>query len=298
MLIAVVVAGPLLALPASFIGEGEAFSQIARTLLPRALQNSLLLAIGVGGGTLIVGGGLAFLVSFFDFPGRRWLEWALVLPMAIPAYVLVFVLLGQYGLASPLQTNILGDGLQLPWLRSLPGAILVLTGVLYPYVYILGRSAFLGQSRQTLEVARSLGRSYPRAVWEVAIPAARPALAAGVALTIMEALADFGAVNLLGVQALTSAIYRVWYGAFDRDAALAAGDRALGPRARDARDRALAAGSGALPPGAEPGRCGDPRAAAGVEALARACPGLRAPRRGVRAPRRPARGVVGGDDRR
>ena len=220
VLIAALVALPLLALPASFIGGGEAFSQIARTLLPRALANSLLLAVGVGGGTLIVGGGLAFVVSFFDFPGRRWLEWALVLPMAMPAYVLVFVLLGQYGLASPLQTNLLGDGLQLPWLRSLPGAILVLTCVLYPYVYILGRSAFLGQSRQTLEVARSLGRSYPRAVWEVAIPAARPALAAGVALTIMEALADFGAVNLLGVQALTSAIYRVWYGAFDQDAAL------------------------------------------------------------------------------
>ena len=82
VLIAVLVAGPLLALPASFVGEGEAFSQIARTLLPRALQNSLLLATGVGAGTLIVGGGLAFLVSFFDFPGRRWLEWALVLPMA------------------------------------------------------------------------------------------------------------------------------------------------------------------------------------------------------------------------
>ena len=98
--------------------------------------------------------------------------------------------------------------------------ILVLTLVLYPYVYVLGRSAFLGQSRQAIEAARSLGRTYGQAVRQVALPLARPALAAGAALAVMEALADFGAVNLLGVQALTSAIYRVWHGAFDQDAAL------------------------------------------------------------------------------
>ena len=96
----------------------------------------------------------------------------------------------------------------------------MLTAVLYPYVYLLGRSAFLGQSRQALEVARTLGRGYGRAVWSVAVPLARPALAAGAALAAMEALADFGAVNLLGYQTLTDAIYRVWYGAFDEAAAL------------------------------------------------------------------------------
>jgi iron(III) transport system permease protein len=106
------------------------------------------------------------------------------------------------------------------WIRSPVGAVLVLTGVLYPYVYVLGRSAFLGQSRHDLEAARSLGLSYRNAVWRVAVPLARPALAGGVALAVMEALADFGAVDLLGVQALTSAIYRTWYGAFDQDAAL------------------------------------------------------------------------------
>ena len=218
--IAVVIVGPLLALPASFLGEGKAFDQIASVLLPRALGNSALLAVGVGVGTLVIGGGLALLVSFYDFPGRRWLDWALVLPMAMPGYVLVFVVLGQYDLASPLQSSLFGGGLRIAGIRSPLGAICILTAVLYPYVYVLGRSAFLGQSRQTLEAARSLGNTYGQSVRRVALPLARPALAAGAALAVMEALADFGTVDLLGVQALTSVIYRVWNGAFDQAAAL------------------------------------------------------------------------------
>jgi len=218
--VALLVVGPLVALPASFIGGSEVFDEIARTLLPSALRNSLLLGLGVGVGTLLIGGGLAVLVSFYDFPGRRWLDWALVLPMAMPAYVLVFVVLGQYGLASPLHSNLLGGGLRIPGLRTPAGAIVILTAVLYPYVYVLGRSAFLGQSRQALEAARCLGRTYGQAVRQVAVPLARPGLAAGASLAVMEALADFGTVDLLGVQALTSAIYRVWYGTFDEDSAL------------------------------------------------------------------------------
>jgi len=220
MAVAAIVAGPLVALPASFVGGGEAFDQIARDLLLEALRTSVLLGLGVGVCTLVVGGGLALLISFYDFPGRRWLDWALVLPMAMPGYVLVFVVLGQYGLATPLQTNLFGEGLRIPGIRSPIGAVVVLTGVLYPYVYVLGRSAFLGQSRQSIEAARSLGLTYGQAIRRVALPLARPALAAGAALAVMEALADFGAVDLLGVQALTSAIYRVWYGAFDQAAAL------------------------------------------------------------------------------
>lgn len=220
VVVAVVIVGPLVALPASFVGQDQAFDEIARTLLPRALTTSLVLGVGVGAGTLLVGGGLAVLLSFWDFPGRRVLDWALVLPMAMPAYVLVFVVLGQYGTATPLQSNLFGDGLQLPWIRSRAGAIAVLTAVLYPYVYVLGRSAFLGQSRQALEAARSLGCSYGRAVRRVGLPLARPALAAGAALAVMEALADFGTVDLLGVQALPAAIYRVWNGAFDQAAAM------------------------------------------------------------------------------
>jgi iron(III) transport system permease protein len=211
--VAALVALPLLALPAAFIGQGDALDQIAASLLPDALRASLVLAAGVGAGTLALGGALAALVSFFDFPGRRWLDWALVLPMAMPAYVLVFVLLGQYDAAGLL-------GVQLPDVRTTAGTITVLTLVLYPYVYVLARSAFLGQSRQALEAARTLGLSHAAAVRRVALPLARPALAAGVALAVMEALADFGAVNLLNYRALTDAIYRVWYGAFDQTAAL------------------------------------------------------------------------------
>jgi iron(III) transport system permease protein len=221
VLVAVLVAGPLLVLPASFVTDAGAFDQIGADLLPEALRASAVLAAGVGAGTLLLGGGLAALVSFYDFPGRRWLDWALVLPLAMPAYVLVFVLLGQYDADSPLQRamrDVLGAGL--PEVRSTGGAITVLTLVLYPYVYVLGRSAFLEQSRDTFEAARSLGLSHARAIGRLALPLARPALAAGAALAVMEALADFGAVNLLNYRAMTDAIYRVWYGAFDQAAAL------------------------------------------------------------------------------
>ena len=220
---AVVVAGPLIALPASFVTDPSAFTDIASELLPQALEASLVLALGVGVGTVVLGGALAALVSFYDFPGRRWLDWALVLPLAMPAYVLVFVLLGQYDASSTLQRAlraVLGDGFQLPEIRSAPGAIAVLTLVLYPYVYVLGRAAFLDQSRETFEAARTLGMRHAGAIRRVALPMARPALAAGAALAVMEALADFGAVNLLNYRAMTDAIYRVWYGAFDQTAAL------------------------------------------------------------------------------
>jgi iron(III) transport system permease protein len=210
--VAALVVAPLLVLPASFVGEGEALDSIAADLLPDALRATLVLAAGVGVGTLLLGGSLAALVSFYDFPGRRWLDWALVLPLAMPAYVLVFVLLGQYDAAAL--------GIRLPELRSTGGTIAVLTAVLYPYVYVLARSAFLGQSRQALDAARTLGHSHGAAVRRVALPLARPALAGGVALAVMEAMADFGAVNLLNYRALTDAIYRVWYGAFDQAAAL------------------------------------------------------------------------------
>jgi iron(III) transport system permease protein len=210
--VAALVVAPLLVLPASFLGQGEALDSIAASLLPEALRNSLVLAAGVAVGTLVLGGSLAALISFYDFPGRRWLDWALVLPMAMPAYVLVFVLLGQYDAAA--------IGVPLPELRSTGGTIAVLVLVLYPYVYVLARSAFLGQSRQAFEAARTLGYSHGAAVRRVALPLARPALAGGVALAVMEALADFGAVNLLNYRALTDAIYRVWYGAFDQAAAL------------------------------------------------------------------------------
>ncbi|HEU0025056.1 MAG TPA: iron ABC transporter permease [Thermoleophilaceae bacterium] len=204
VLVAVLVAGPLLVLPASFLTDPGALGEIADSLLPEALKASLVLAGGVGAGTLLLGGSLAALVSFYDFPGRRWLDWALVLPLAMPGYVFTLFVLG----------------LDVPGVRSPLGAVCVFTLVLYPYVYLLARSAFLSQSRTLFEAARGLGMSRGRAIVKVGLPLARPAIFGGVALALMEALADFGTVNLLGVRTFTDAIYRVWFLAFDREAAM------------------------------------------------------------------------------
>jgi len=210
--LALLVAGPLLALPASFVTAPSALADFS-ALLPGAARATVVLLLGVGAGTLVLGTGLAALIAFCEFPGRRWLEWGLVLPLAMPGYVFTLFALG------------LSDGLGWSWLdvRSPAGAIAVFTLVLYPYVYLLARSAFLAQGGDLLEAARGLGLSRGRAIVKVAIPLARPAIFGGVALALMESLADFGTVNLLGLQTFTNAIYKVWYGAFDRDAALQLG---------------------------------------------------------------------------
>ena len=137
---------PLLALPASFIGESGAFDQISRTLLPDALRNSVYLALGVGVGTLLARGRARAAGVVLRLPGRRVLDWALVLPLAVPGYVLVFVVLGQFGSATPFQSSLFGDGLQIPGIRTPTRRGGDPVAVLYPYVYVLGRSAFLGQS--------------------------------------------------------------------------------------------------------------------------------------------------------
>jgi iron(III) transport system permease protein len=226
-----VVVVPLLVLPLSLLDRTDSWDEVVADILPEALLNSVVLALGVAAGALVLGTALAVLVSFYEFPLRRTLEWALVLPLAMPAYILTFVLLGQYDAGSPVQRAVhavFGNDADLPELRTTGGAILILTLVLYPYVYLLARTAFVTQSRGPLEVARSLGHSQLGAIWRVALPLARPAIAAGAALAMMEALADFGTVNLLNYQALTDAIYRVWYGAFDRQAALQLGAVLLG----------------------------------------------------------------------
>jgi iron(III) transport system permease protein len=206
---ALLVAGPLIGLPLSFIGgRGDAFTKFSG-LLPEALWSTALLLVGVGVGTLVLGTGLAALVTFCDFPARALIEWLLVLPLAVPGYVFTLFALGVLPAWSPL--------------RSAFGAICVFTLVLYPYVYLLARSAFLAQSRTLVEAARGLGLSGRSALLRVAVPLARPAIFGGVALALMEALADFGTVNLLGVHTFTDAIYRVWFLGFDRDAAMQLG---------------------------------------------------------------------------
>jgi iron(III) transport system permease protein len=197
------VAGPLVGLPLSFVFAPGALAEFSG-FLPEAVAATAALLLGVGIGTLVVGTALAALVSFFEFPGRRWIEWALVLPLAMPGYVFTLFALG----------------LDVPGIRSTLGAVCVFTLVLYPYVYLLARAAFLSQSRTLLEAARGLGLSRARAILRVGLPMAWPAILAGTALALMEALADFGTVNLLGVRTFTDAIYRVWFNAFDRDAAM------------------------------------------------------------------------------
>jgi iron(III) transport system permease protein len=206
---ALLVAGPLIGLPIAFVtGEASAFTRFSG-LLPEALGSTALLLAGVGAGTLVLGTALALLVSFCDFPGRSWIEWALVLPLAVPGYVFTLFALGVLDAWGPLRSSL--------------GAICVFTLVLYPYVYLLARSAFLAQSRTTVEAARGLGLSRRAAILRVAVPMARPAILGGVALALMEALADFGTVNLLGVPTFTDAIYRVWFLGFDREAAMQLG---------------------------------------------------------------------------
>jgi iron(III) transport system permease protein len=203
VLAALLVVGPLIALPLSFVVAPGGLAEFSG-FVPEALRDTAILVAGVGTGTLLLGTGLALLVSFCDFPGRAWIEWALVLPLAMPGYVFTLFALG----------------LDVPGVRSPLGAVAVFTLVLYPYVYLLARAAFLSQSRTLLEAARGLGLSRRQALARVGLPLARPAILGGVALALMEALADFGTVNLLGVRTFTDAIYRVWFGALDRDAAL------------------------------------------------------------------------------
>jgi len=201
--LAALVAAPLVGLPLSFIFAPGGLTKFSG-LVPEAVVATAMLVVGVGAGTLVLGTALAALVSFCDFPGRSWIEWALVLPLAMPGYVFTLFALG----------------LDVPGLRSLLGAVCVFTLVLYPYVYLLARAAFLAQSRTLLEAARGLGLSRRAAIVRVGLPLARPAILGGAALALMEALADFGTVNLLGVRTFTDAIYRVWFIAFDRDAAM------------------------------------------------------------------------------
>lgn len=227
-LLAVVVAGPLLLLPLSFLERTNTWD-LVKEFVPGAVGRSLILAAGVATGTLLIGTLFAVLVSFYEFPGRRFVEWAVVLPLGMPAYILTFVILGQYDGASPLKSAASTVGVKrLPEIRTPLGAIVLLTLVLYPYVYLLARTAFLDQSAGLMEAARTLGLSHAAAIRRIALPLARPALAAGASIAVMEALADFGTVNLLGFRTLPDAIYRLWYGAFDRQAALQVGAVLLG----------------------------------------------------------------------
>lgn len=221
--VALVVATPILVVVSSILTPSlEVWSHLWETQLAELAWNTVALITGVGLGVVVVGTGLAWLVTMYRFPGRGIFEWLLILPLAMPAYVIGFVFLALFDYAGPVQSwlrQVFGPGVWFPDFASYGGVVLVMTLVLYPYVYLLARAAFLEQSETTLEAARALGASRFRAFWKVMVPLARPSIVAGVTLALMEALADFGTVAIYGFDTFTVAIYRIWFGLFDRGAA-------------------------------------------------------------------------------
>lgn len=203
----------------AFAPSGDIWSHLVSTVLPRYLANTAILMAGVAAGTLVIGTGTAWLVATCRFPGRSVLGWALVLPLAAPAYVVAFVYTDLLEYAGPVQRGLRAvtgwrtpQDYWFPEIRSKGGAIAVLTLVLYPYVYVLARTAFLQQSVGLLEAARTLGRGPWQSFRTVALPLARPALAVGTTLALMETLADFGAIHFFGVHTLTAGLFDVWLG--------------------------------------------------------------------------------------
>lgn len=218
LLLVALVAAPVAAVFA-FVGRPTdgLWTHLVDTLLVDYVRNTALLGIGVGLATIVIGTGCAWLVIMCDFPGRRWLDWALVLPLAMPTYVLAYAYTDFLQFTGPVQTlirDLTGWGWQDYWfppIHSPGGAIFVMSMALYPYVYVLARAAFLDQSVCALEVSRTLGCSPWGAFLRVGLPLARPAIATGAGFVVMETLADFGAVKYFEVQTFTTGIYRAWF---------------------------------------------------------------------------------------
>ncbi|ETX10163.1 iron ABC transporter permease [Marinomonas ushuaiensis DSM 15871] len=207
------------------IGDGEVWRHLYHTVLADYVQNSLLLMLGVGFGAFAIGVPCAWFTSMCEFRGRKFLSWALLLPMAVPAYIIAYTYTGVFDFAGPVQTfirDVTGWSYGEYWffeVRSLGGAIVMLTLVLYPYVYLMSRAAFLEQSANTLEVSRTLGYSSQKAFFKLALPLARPAIVTGLSLVLMETLADYGTVQYFSVNTFTTGILRTFYGFGDIAAA-------------------------------------------------------------------------------
>lgn len=215
---AALVALPVIAIAAlAFSSSGDVWPHLFRTVLPHAAAQTLLLLTGVGVLTLVIGSGAAWLVTMYRFPGRDMLDWLLILPLAVPAYITAYCYGDLMDYSGPLQSGLRAisgfanaKDYWFPQIRSLGGAIFVLSFVLYPYVYLTARASFMRQSACVLEVARTLGATSTGVFFSVALPLARPALAAGLALVLMECLNDIGAVEYLGVKTFTAAVYETW----------------------------------------------------------------------------------------
>lgn len=218
VVVAILASVPVLAVLVFALTPGEdVWRHLAETVLPLYVRTTLGLAAGVAFGTLVIGIGTAWLVTMCRFPGRRLFEWALLLPMAIPAYVIAYVYTDIFEYAGPVQ-EALREAFAwtekrdywFPEIRSLGGAIAMMTLVLYPYVYLLSRAAFLEQSVCVMEASRTLGRGPWRGFFSVALPLARPAIVIGLSLVLMETLNDFGTVDYFAVPTFTAGIFDVW----------------------------------------------------------------------------------------
>lgn len=227
MAIALIIAIPILFVFSSvFTKSGAVWQHLATTVLANYIVNSFWLMLLVGTGVCLIGVGTAWLVTMCRFWGSKWLNWLLLLPLAAPAYLLAYSYTAMLDYFGPVQTalrNLFGwsgvDDYWFPEIRSLGGAAIMLLLVLYPYVYLLARVAFLEQSVCTIEASRSLGCSPWRSFFTVALPLARPAIMAGLALALMETLNDLGTVEYFGVNTFTTGIYRTWLGMGERSAA-------------------------------------------------------------------------------
>ena len=227
LLLACVLVLPVLAVLASWLQSTGQSTQIlgemSRTVLPGYVWTTVWLCLWVGAGVAVVGTASAAAVTLFDFPGRRVFEWALLLPLAMPAYVVAYAYTDALQFGGPVQgavRSLLGvDGRVLPEIRSLPGAVFVFIFSLYPYVYLLARAALGDRAGHLMEAARLLGAPLRRRIRRVALPLARPAVAAGVALALMETLADFGLSSYFGIQTFTTGIYKAWLAMDNRVAA-------------------------------------------------------------------------------
>jgi iron(III) transport system permease protein len=225
--IAVLAAAPIASVWTNLFagGTGETWGHLAATVLPEYVANTLWLCLGVGVGVILVGVPTAWLVTMHAFPGRRFFEWALVLPLAVPAYVMAYTYTDLLQFVGPVQTWLRdmfgwqkGD-YWFPDVRTTGGAVAMFTFVLYPYVYLLARTAFIERAGGMLEVGRTLGLSAWGSFFRISLPLARPAVAAGAALALMETLADYGTVAYFAVPTFTTGIYRAWFSLGDRAAA-------------------------------------------------------------------------------
>lgn len=223
-LVAALILIPVVVVFSSFLMPADdVWKHLVDTALSTLLINTLWLSVGVVVGTSLLGVSLAWLTAIYQFPGSRFFSWALLLPLAIPAYVTAFIVLGLFDYTGPIQTTLrTWLGSELPWFPDLygrGGVTVVMILAFYPYVYLMARNAFLTQGKRLLEVAQSLGLNRKQGFFKVALPMARPWIAGGIMLTLMETLADFGTVSVFNYDTFTTAIYKAWFGMFSLPAA-------------------------------------------------------------------------------